>query len=288
VAKKTDLNKKVPKLTPAKKIKLRRELQSLVAETGIKKALIWSEKKWEELEGLADVDMIVQLFKTTQLLHYEPPEEKPTGKIEVYINKIIEETGLTKKEIQTMVEEKKADLEGLISEEGALFVVGRELGVGVKEKELMKSVEYLEKKKIKSNKKQTKLIEGDSMKDFWDNVEDLDDFLPFLKVKTAITYTLELIDPDADPRSSIDSFGNNQFLFDVKLLGISPKKALEDTNKDGYPLYEIGKGYAFAVKQKGRMINRFKELYENEGEIDKFKFKRTGKGFQTDFVFMAI
>ncbi|MFX1376477.1 MAG: DUF2240 family protein [Promethearchaeota archaeon] len=61
-------------------------------------------------------------------------------KVEAYINKIIENTGLTRKEIQDMVEDKKKELKGLISEEGALFVIARELGVDVKEenKDLMK------------------------------------------------------------------------------------------------------------------------------------------------------
>ena len=54
-------------------------------------------------------------------------------KAEAYINKIIEGTGLTRKEIQEMVDDKKKELKGLISEEGALFVIARELGVDVKE-----------------------------------------------------------------------------------------------------------------------------------------------------------
>jgi len=52
-------------------------------------------------------------------------------KTEAYINKIIRDTGLSKKEIQTLVEEKKEELKGLISEEGALFVIAKELGVDV-------------------------------------------------------------------------------------------------------------------------------------------------------------
>ncbi len=52
-------------------------------------------------------------------------------KTEAYINKIIEDTGLSKKEIQTLVEEKKEELKGLISDEGALFVIAKELGVEV-------------------------------------------------------------------------------------------------------------------------------------------------------------
>ncbi|MHA1931910.1 MAG: DUF2240 family protein [Promethearchaeota archaeon] len=64
-------------------------------------------------------------------------------KTEAYINKIIENTGLTRKEIQDMVVDKKNELKGLISEEGALFIIARELGVDVKEenKDLIKDIE---------------------------------------------------------------------------------------------------------------------------------------------------
>ncbi|MHA2473744.1 MAG: DUF2240 family protein [Promethearchaeota archaeon] len=64
-------------------------------------------------------------------------------KAEAYINKILENTGLTRKEIQDMVEDKKTDLKGLISEEGALFIIARELGVDVKDenKDLLKEIE---------------------------------------------------------------------------------------------------------------------------------------------------
>ncbi|TFG25237.1 MAG: DUF2240 family protein [Promethearchaeota archaeon] len=63
--------------------------------------------------------------------------------IEAYINKIFEETGLTRKEIKDLVEEKKVELKGLISEEGALFIIAKELGVDVKDenKELLKDIE---------------------------------------------------------------------------------------------------------------------------------------------------
>ena len=64
-------------------------------------------------------------------------------KTEMYISKIIEETGLTKIEIQNMVEEKKNELKGLISDEGALFIIAKELGVDVKDqnKEILKEIE---------------------------------------------------------------------------------------------------------------------------------------------------
>ncbi|UCC21025.1 MAG: DUF2240 family protein [Promethearchaeota archaeon] len=64
-------------------------------------------------------------------------------KTELYINKIIEDTGLTRKEIQNLVEEKKTELKGLISDEGALFIIAKELGVDIKgeNKDLLKEIE---------------------------------------------------------------------------------------------------------------------------------------------------
>jgi replication factor A1 len=64
-------------------------------------------------------------------------------KTESYIKKIIEETGLSKQEIQEKVNNKKEELKGLISDEGALFVIAKELGVDVKEenKELLKDID---------------------------------------------------------------------------------------------------------------------------------------------------
>ncbi|MFX0022827.1 MAG: DUF2240 family protein [Candidatus Hermodarchaeota archaeon] len=64
-------------------------------------------------------------------------------KTEVYVNKIIEDTGLTRKEIQNLVEDKKNELKGLISDEGALFIIAKELGVDIKgeNKDLLKEIE---------------------------------------------------------------------------------------------------------------------------------------------------
>ncbi len=64
-------------------------------------------------------------------------------KTEVYVNKIIEDTGLTRKEIQNLIEDKKNELKGLISDEGALFIIAKELGVDIKgeSKDLLKEIE---------------------------------------------------------------------------------------------------------------------------------------------------
>ncbi|TXT63569.1 MAG: putative replication protein A [Promethearchaeota archaeon] len=64
-------------------------------------------------------------------------------KTDIYIKKIIEETGLTKKKIEDLVNEKKQELKGLISDEGALFIIAKELGVDVKNQnnELIQDIE---------------------------------------------------------------------------------------------------------------------------------------------------
>ncbi len=54
-------------------------------------------------------------------------------KTDIYIKKIIEDTGLNRKDIQEMVKEKKMELKGLISEEGALFIIAKELNVDLSE-----------------------------------------------------------------------------------------------------------------------------------------------------------
>lgn len=281
-------------LKPAKIVALRRELVSRIGNLNITPALQWCKDKYQELGGHVDTNTILKLFEEHGMTQFLGKEKEPKlSKNEIYINRIIEETGLTRKEIKKLVDEKQTELKGLISTEGALFIISKEMGLDVKGK--MSSVEYLEKKRIKSNKKQTtidikkiKKQEVQNMKDFWDRQEDSSDFLPFLKIKTKVTYTLELVDNEAEPKSGVDGYGNNQFIFDVILKDIKPKKALEDVNKDGFPLFLLDKGYAFSVKTPGRSKDRFKELWANNGPVETFTFMRTGKGYQTDYVYKKV
>jgi len=60
---------------------------------------------------------------------YKKEVKELSKKEKGFIGKIIEETGLSKKEILELVEEKKVELKGLISQEGALFLIGKELGI---------------------------------------------------------------------------------------------------------------------------------------------------------------
>jgi len=72
-------------------------------------------------------------------------------KTEVYINKIIDETGLTKVEIQSLVDEKHEELKGLISDEGALFIISKELGIDIKEKQKLATLYIVDLQKDMKN-----------------------------------------------------------------------------------------------------------------------------------------
>ena len=48
---------------------------------------------------------------------------------EEFIQKIMDNTDFTKEEINYLVKEKKEELKGLISSEGALFLIMKELGI---------------------------------------------------------------------------------------------------------------------------------------------------------------
>ena len=63
--------------------------------------------------------------------------------VETYINKIMDETGLTPKEIQDLVNKKKEEFKGLISDESALLMIAKELKVDIQtqEKEYLNEIE---------------------------------------------------------------------------------------------------------------------------------------------------
>jgi len=62
-------------------------------------------------------------------------------KEEIYIKKIIDDTGLSIQEINELVNEKVNELKGLISKEGALFILAKEFGVDLNAKETFEELE---------------------------------------------------------------------------------------------------------------------------------------------------
>jgi len=77
------------------------------------------------------LDKLQQGKKPEELLTPEEFDEK-NMEVQKYITEIMNETGLSKEKIMEKVDDKKKELKGLISTEGALFVISKELGVSIK------------------------------------------------------------------------------------------------------------------------------------------------------------
>lgn len=187
---------------------------------------------------------------------------------------IAEVTNKTFKEIRELYNEKIIALKGMVSTEAIVNLIANDLSVDINEPEIIEKIEWVLKPKKK---------EGKDMS-VWDDIDlSTNEFNPFLKVKNGIVYHLQLVDPSQKPRPSIDGYGNNQHIWEVKLLDLEPKKAFDDTDKEGKALFMKNKLYSFGMKKTS--MRRFKELWESVKTVDKFTFKRIGSSFQTDYVF---
>lgn len=172
-------------------------------------------------------------------------------------------SGTVLEKVVSRYEQKTKSLSGLVKPSVIVELVAKELGVDLKPK------------KIKQEEKDMSV---------WDDIDlSTNEFNPFLKVKNGITYHLELVDPLAKPRPSVDGYGNNQHIWDVKLINLDPVEAFEATDKDGKAIFMKNGIYSFGLK-KTAMI-RFKALWEAVEVVKKFTFKRIGQSFQTDYVF---
>jgi len=269
-------------LTPAKKVALRRKVQSLVAEAEVQKAFDWCVAKHKSLKGLVDPDTIVMIFKETELINYHPPvkeiveikaDEKETDRARMHL-------------VDPQSRKFESSLSGITLKGDDSTSVPQIQEGGIVNREVAKIFEPKYEtpypieiqKKLKEENKKMNL-------DFWESQEDPDSFAPFLKVKTKVTYTLELIDPSEEARIGVDSYGHNQFILNVILTDIEPKAALKDTDNEGRPLYVLGQEYAYPIKAKSRHLKRFKEFLKMAGSVETFKYKRIGTSFQTDYEF---
>lgn len=155
-------------------------------------------------------------------------------KIDIYINKIIEDTGLTKKEIQQLVTNKKDELKGLISDEGALFIIAKELGVDVKEenKDLMKDIEIY-------------------IKDIIPNMRNI-----VLIGRIKEIYKLSNFNRKDGSIGQVGSFLLNDNTGDIRVvLWDEHVKVFENPNFDLNELVKIINGYAKKGKQQGLEIH---------------------------------
>ena len=191
-----------------------------------------------------------------------------------------------------MVQEKQEELKGLISEEGALFVIGKELGVDLKSQKEVKSM--VEEKEEKQEKRP-----------WYEEAKDA----PiagglFLPIAYGFEYLLKFEDVN-DPRNDQevnkkDMQGNDtvKYWYYVILAGVRGKTSIIDAfveegllkqeKVDKIKALEKKKEYLLEIPKTARKdLGKF--IVESElksGEA--FTMKRTGKGGQTKYLFTKV
>lgn len=199
------------------------------------------------------------------------------------IIQIIEQTGLEKKEIQKLVKGKIEEFKGLISEEGALFVVAKELEVELevkgKEPESDNWMEDLANVEIGSFEKDEEL----------------------LKIAKGYNYTFKMLDSRKKPAEVKDVFkGVEQkqvkYQFWVKLIGVAPsKKAYAEILKDEKPfIFEWvnalvkGKDYKWKIsKSAAKQFAQFC-LDEQINDDSIIRYTRFGESGTTTYEFKKL
>ena len=176
-------------------------------------------------------------------------------KTENYINKIIEETGLSRNEINDMMEEKKKELKGLISEEGALFIIAKELGVDVKD----------ENKEL--------------LNDFEINVSDIDHNMKNLTLIGRIKeiYNIHKFNKNDGGIGYVGSFLLHDNTGDIRVvLWDEQTKIFEDPNFEINELVKILNGSAKKGKYGGTEINigRYGKVILSPDDIDYKKYPK--------------
>jgi len=191
-----------------------------------------------------------------------------------------------------MVQEKQEELKGLISEEGALFVIGKELGVDLKSQKEVKSM--VEEKEEKQEKRP-----------WYEEAKDA----PiagglFLPIAYGFEYLLKFEDVN-DPRNDQevnkkDMQGNDtvKYWYYVILAGVRGKTSIIDAfveegllkqeKVDKIKALEKKKEYLLEIPKTARKdLGAFiVESKLKSGET--FTMKRTGKGGQTKYLFTKV
>lgn len=176
---------------------------------------------------------------------------------------------------------KNIEFKGLIGMGAIIKLIAANLATdtGKEVEEIKENIEEEEQK----TKKEVKKVSTIS-KDFWDEVEiEQSSYTPFLKIQNGLVYTFDLLSDEGRYHRD-KTYQRDQWVWQIKLTGITPKKALQEENKEGFALYVIDKEYSLALAKKA--MQRFKELFiANDYEIDSVIMERKGKSFQTDYIF---
>ena len=168
-------------------------------------------------------------------------EKEDDEEIDPYIE-ITNETGITKKELRKMVREKQEELKGLISEEGALFIIGKELGVDItlKHDEDEEELGYDEFDSVEA-------MGGPINEGSWEDIfsstpepgEGTDyEILESLLILAGTEYILNLADPTEMPykHEGIGTYDDKPYTsraMDVLLVDLSPIRKFKEKYEKG-------------------------------------------------------
>jgi len=250
--------------------KLDEFIEDLPSEAELIDVLEEDDKIKEEIENqLAEDIKDAPVIDTMKL---PVPKEEPKTTIGLYKKLISEQTGISKDDLMVMADEKIKSLKGLISLEGALFLLGKELGIDLRSKEDINEEKEAENtfKKTLDNINVNKPEKIDPFEITGNNMIKTADWKDFLKslpkddggikktesliLKDNITFFLKM-NTKVEPYHHFESAATNKYhkdyhswKFVVKLVKISDEDSYNDIydygdNKDK-KIYEDGKEYA--------------------------------------------
>ena len=202
------------------------------------------------------------------------------------IVRIIEETGIDRKEILKGIQKKKEELKGLISTEGAIFVIAKEYGIDL----------------IVNEDKEPESKKGNWMEDLA-NIEigkfEIDE--EELKIVKGYLYTFRMLDSKKKPKEVRDVFQGKEskqikYQFWVNLIGVSPsKKMYGEILKEEKPLIydwvnSLVKGKDYKLKLSKTATKQFAQFCLNE-QINNdsiVRYMRLGESGTTSYSFTKL
>jgi hypothetical protein len=234
-----------------------------------------------------------------------PVSEKFTNTAAGYIRSIMIETGMLEDEVYALVQDKKDQLKGLVSTEGALFIICKELGITII-KDVVNELKDVESgwKDVESGWKDVvkkAVVEKEDWKSFLGSLprdEGGSKKTPSLVLKDNITYLLKIntkIEPyHHHEDAATNTYGKDydSWKFVVTLIKVKDEDSYDDVfqkgDLKGQPLYVDGQEYALWFthdKDKWSPMDGFAQFWTDTLGLSDFddrvfgvkKFKKMSK-----------
>ena len=202
---------------------------------------------------------------------------------EGYYRAIMEQCGSTRKEIDELVQEKKEELKGLISTEGALYILSKEFGI------------ELTSKKIKNGGK-TKMSE-EKKTNWLEDLAILDVGGNYVPSAEGLIVTFKLIDHTEEPNEVQKTFEGKpagiKKQWKVTVHGLSFNKKLykdllADKNPDKLEMINDFQKGKETILELSKTASKQLAIFMLEKKItsnDLIKYLRTGDSFDTEYQF---